>query len=100
MADDRETAKNNGISNHHLPRTQRAPQFRNANILQCGRSQDLVSLREEEEEIQSAAPGAVHDRGKSEFGEGSKWREGEREVASLAMGKRKKEGGSSQRGFN
>ena len=50
MADDRETAKNNGISNHHLPRTQRAPQFR----IQCGRSQDLVSLREEEEEIQRA----------------------------------------------
>ena len=47
-----------------------------------------------EEEIQR--PEAVHDLGKSEFGEGS----GEREVASLAMGKRKKEEGSSQRGFN
>ena len=52
-----------------------------------------------EEEIQR--PGAVHDRGKSEFGEGS----GEREGSLLFSDGKEEEGGrkeegSSQRGFN
>ena len=64
------------------PRTPRAPQFRNANMYITMRPTPRFGVTERgaRRVPTPGRPGAVHDRGKSEFGEGSgrRTREGSR----------------------